>query len=59
MFIYCFDKELEKMLERAGYKKASFSSGENYSVFLSNDKVEFNFEQFDSNKYKISNRLNF
>ena len=59
MFIYCFDKDMEIKLEAMGFKRAHFSSGENYSVFLSNDKIKFNFSEFDSSKYKIQNKLNF
>lgn len=59
MFIYCFDKEMAEKLEKVGYKKAPFSGSNDYSVFLSNNKIKFNFAEFDRNKYKIQNKLNF
>lgn len=59
MFIYCFDKILEQELLNKGYKKTNFPTNSNYSVFILNNKINFDFSKFDGNKYKIQNKLNF
>lgn len=59
VFIYCFDKAMELELITKGYKKAKYPTNSTYSIFLLNNEIKFDFSKFDSNKYKIINKLNF
>lgn len=59
MFIYCFDDKLKEELIKYGYKQAQFPTNSNYSVFILNNKISFDFSKFDNNKYKIQNKIIF
>ena len=59
MFIYCFDKDLEDKLIKMGYKQAKFPTRSNFSIFIHNDNINFDFSKVDSNKYKICNKMTF
>lgn len=59
MFIYCFDENLKNELIMKGYKQANYPTNSNYSIFLLNNEIQFDFSKFNSNKYKITNKLKF
>lgn len=59
MFLYVFDKELEKEMEQKGLKKAPYPNSANFSVFILDDRVKLDFSNIDNTKVKITNKIIF
>lgn len=58
MFIYCYDKDLERDLLAKGFRKAKYPKDANYSVFYNSKKLKFDFSNFDG-EFEFSNKLTF
>ena len=60
VFIYCFDEELKNKLIQQNYKMINKPNNQNYWVFINNKKkLDFDFTDVDTSKFKLSNKLNF
>ena len=56
-FIYCLDNELKQTLINKGFKL--LKEDENGSTFAFSDKVMFDFNNVDKNKFLFTNKLTF
>lgn len=57
MFIYCYDEKLKDELLKSGFKL--MKNTEEYSIFVYNSKISFDFNKFSEGKFIMSKKLTF